>query len=749
VTDRQPIKIAPSYLNPKSAPTAILVFGESGGAEEGREGRAFVGRAGRYLRMILRGAFPRMRMVLDNVVPLYLWGKKPTPKQIHEYEGYRDHRIDQEDPLVVLLLGEHAQSAYGIKRTPTRTNGEIMFVEGRPFVLGVHPAYIIRNRKLSPLYYDVLRALRTSFRRPREKFRRVDKLPDLKKELRAIATKTVAFDLETSTLDPRDGNILTAAFCSGPRKVFWVPLFHEESWNRSTKPLLREILNWWVKGPRICHNVKFELKWMRTWRKALGLDPTVDPPKLYDTLLQGVAIDENQPRRLDYHVVQNLGKPPYWQEIPKGVGLADVPLRIVGIYNANDALHTYLLHAKQSLSLSSAEVRTLEGIFLPCSQALSSMEMSGVKVNFDELRKGEKEIANRRAALGKKVQAKHPGLNVRSSAEVGERLFKQLKLGPTVLTKTGKVSTSEEILTALSHKHKTVGDILELRKLMSATSRIFEGWAKYDRDGYLHSNFNVGGAKTWRLSSSNPNLQNIDRAQAQRRALVSRFPGGQLVQLDYSQHELRLMAAQSGTKKLLNLWKSDRKADVHQSTADQLRCPRQTAKNINFSLIYAITAWGLEQRYGIERSKGEALIKRWFETYPEVKAYHEKLEKSFEKNFWVENMFGLRRHLTDPSDQRQLRQAYNYPIQSAAVILCLLALVEMERWLRRERMESLLILQIHDSLVLDCPKGEVARVSKIGRDIMLRVPYQEYTKGRLVYDLPLEVEAKIGPYLVG
>lgn len=733
-----PIQIKPSTLGKRKPRADILFFGEAAGEEESKRGLAFVGPAGEVLRDVIREEFPGLYCVLDNTVPLWLGSinDKPDAKLRNKWKQYRLDRIEQVKPRVIVLLGAQAMAGMGVKGQVTRKCGAVEYHDGIPMVCSVHPSYVLRGGSVGLLQ----RAMRTVHsclqRKPAGGFRRVDDLTTLASLLRKCAKLPCAFDLETRGLKPCGDGVLTAAVTFGKHKseTFWTPLFHPETYGTESASKWETIRAWWPKGPRIVQNLKFECAWL----------DAPDPPELYDTMIQAFLLDENAPRNLNSLVTNYLRKPPYWESVEKHKkDLTVVPVDEIGEYNAQDTYHTWMLHRKQTRDLTPKQRSLSVSLFGPLAAELDRMEKRGLFINRRKLATLKRDNDTETEKALTLVRKEFPDLrNPNSVPQIRELLFDQLGLKPMAFTEKRLAKADEETILALAKKEPRLQSLSLARKHQGLDSRVYSPWLRLSgEDSRIHTTFGLPGALTGRLTSSGPNIQNIERGAPIRECIVSRHKGGKLVQIDYSQHELRIYAARAGDRILLDAFRKGK--DPHQETATAIqklgvKCDRSKAKNINFSVIYDISPEGLYARYAIPIREGMKLLPSWHKTHPWLEAFWQGCEKSIRRYGYVENMFGMRRHLKSAVGHEK-RQGYNFPIQSEAVLICYFALLEIADWLRRTRKKSEIIHQIHDSIVIDCPRNEVQTVVQQATKIMLVV--------KTPVEIPMAVEVKIGSHL--
>ena len=395
----------------------------------------------------------------------------------------------------------------------------------------------------------------------------------------------------------------------------------------------------------------------------------------------------------------------------------------------------------------------------PLMRVLSDMELEGVKVDLGQLRRYAAGLAAEMNDIQEKVRemAQDPNLNILSPIQIGSLIFEKLKLDPKVKPKTGvrySYPTDEDTLSALADKHPIINEILEYRGVRKLLSTYIEPFPNYVSPvtGKIHTTFNQALTATGRLSSSKPNLQNIpirtERGKEIRKAFVPSRPDGVIVSADYSQIELRIMAHLSCDTHLIEAFRNGQ--DVHaitaakvfgiapeEVTADQ----RRIAKTANFGIMYGISAFGLSQRLHIGRAEAKKIIEDYFANFPAISSYIEDTLAAARETGYVETLFGRRRYLPDITSKngtvRALaeRNAINAPIQGTSADIIKLAMINVDRRLRKEGLQSRMVLQIHDELVFDAVKEEVRILCTIVREEMENV-----TK----LSVPLTVECNYG-----
>ena len=394
----------------------------------------------------------------------------------------------------------------------------------------------------------------------------------------------------------------------------------------------------------------------------------------------------------------------------------------------------------------------------PLAKVLAQMERDGVKVDLGQIRHFadglRKELTEREIRIREMVQ--EPGLNISSPKQVGDILFEKLKLDPKAKKsgKAGQYSTDETTLLAIADRHPVVEEILEFRAVKKLLSTYIEPFPSYisPKDGRVHTTFNQALTATGRLSSSNPNLQNIpvrtERGKEIRKAFIPGTPDGVIVSADYSQIELRIMAHLSQDAHLIQAFRDG--ADVHAATAAKIfgipvqevtREQRGMAKTANFGIMYGISSFGLAQRLHLSRSAAKELIDGYFASFPAIRSFIDNSIAFARENGYVETLFGRRRYLPDITARNATvralaeRNAVNAPIQGTSADIIKLAMIGVAQRLREAGLQSRMVLQIHDELLFDAIPSEVDRLREIVVDVMEHV---------MTLSVPLTVECSSG-----
>jgi DNA polymerase-1 len=427
----------------------------------------------------------------------------------------------------------------------------------------------------------------------------------------------------------------------------------------------------------------------------------------------------------------------------------------VAEYAGEDADITLQLAAifKEKLEPSTAKV--LKDIETPLVQVLSRMEMEGINLDCEALSRLSKELQEDILRLDTEIHdlAGNPDFNIASPRQLGEVLFGEMKLlEKPKKTKSGQYSTSEDILVDLAKEHEIAQKILDYRQSVKLKSTYVDALpemvsAKTNR---LHTSFNQAVAATGRLSSNNPNLQNIpirtERGREVRKAFIPRDANHVILAADYSQIELRLIAELSEEKTMMEAFINGE--DIHAATAAKVfgvpqdevsREMRSNAKTVNFGIIYGVSAFGLSQQTSLSRSEASDIIKSYFRTYPGIQDYIEAQKELARKQGYVETMLGRRRYLKDINSRNAVvrghaeRNAVNAPIQGSAADIIKMAMIKIDAALKEYK--TRMLLQVHDELVFDAPKEELDTVRPIIEDLM---------QNAIETKVPLEVESGYG-----
>ena len=551
-----------------------------------------------------------------------------------------------------------------------------------------------------------------------------------------LTYKEICFDTETTDKSAVRCRIVGISFAVEPHKAWYIPfnICDTSSYVDILRPVFEN-----EAITKIGQNIKYDIMVL----KRMGID--VRGEKI-DTMLLHYLLDSESRHNMDFLAERYLGYRPIAIETLIGKGSKQLTMDVVGVervaeYAAEDADIT--LRLKQVLYPEVEKRGMLElykRIEEPMIEVLADMELEGVTVNREALNSYAVELRQLLENLENEVRelAQEPTLNINSSRQLGEVLFAKLRItDKPKMTKTKQFSTEEEYLQTFAHDFPIVSKILEYRGVKKLLSTYVEALPELinPETGRIHTSYNQAVTATGRLSSTNPNLQNIpirdDLGKPIRAAFIASDSEHTLVAADYSQIELRLMAHLSDDPALVEAFRSGE--DIHSATAARLyhkstdevtSSERRSAKTANFGIIYGISAFGLAQRLDISNREAKELITNYFDTYPGVKKYMDDVVAKAANDGYVETMFARRRQLPDIASSNRTvrglaeRNAINAPIQGSAADIMKLAMAEIARRFKNEGIRSKMIMQVHDEVVIDTLLNELDSVKRIVKEAM-------------------------------
>ena len=564
-------------------------------------------------------------------------------------------------------------------------------------------------------------------------YKLVDNEEEIKKLCDFLMTfEILSLDTETTSTNAIEAELVGMSFSVEENKAFYVPVpaNREEALRivNIFKPLYEN-----EKILKVGQNIKYDLEVLANYGVTLK-------GKMFDTMIAHYVIQPELYHNMDYlaeiylkyktiHIDELIG--------PKGKGqknMRDLKPEDVYEYAAEDADVTLKLKNILEKEIEKAGVEHLfYEIEMPLMPVLASMEMNGVCLDTDSLKETSEVLTNRLKDIEEKIyELAGQEFNIASPKQVGEILFDKLKIVEKAKkTKTGQYVTNEEVLQGLKHKHEIVGNILEHRGLKKLLGTYIDALPSLvnKRTGRIHTSFNQTITSTGRLSSSDPNLQNIpvrgEDGKEIRKAFIPEA-GCLFFSADYSQIELRVMAHLSDDENMIEAFREG--YDIHAATAAKIykeninevsRDQRTKAKRANFGIIYGITVFGLAERLDISRDEAKQLIDGYFETFPKVKEYMETAKETARKNGYVETLFKRRRYLADINSRNATvrgfaeRNAINAPIQGTAADIIKVAMINIYNRFNQEGIRSKMILQVHDELNFSVYPEEKEKVEKI------------------------------------
>ncbi|HLA56176.1 MAG TPA: DNA polymerase I, partial [Flavobacterium sp.] len=504
---------------------------------------------------------------------------------------------------------------------------------------------------------------------------------------------------------------------------------------------------------KIGQNLKYDIKILSNYNMPVK-------GKLFDTMLAHYLINPDMRHNMDVLSETYLKYSPKSIEDligKKGKGqknMREVAVEDVKEYAVEDADVTLQLKEVFSPELDKTNTKKLfDEIETPLVSVLAAMEMEGVRLDVDFLKSLSAELTNDIKVLeGKIYEAAGEKFNLASPKQLGDILFDKLKIGGVKQkkTKTGQYATGEEVLSYLALSSPFVQDILDWRQLVKLQNTYVEALPLQVciKTGRVHTDYMQAVAATGRLSSNNPNLQNIpirtERGRQIRRAFIPRDENHTLVSADYSQIELRIIAALSGEENMIKSFQNGE--DIHKSTAakvfnvpleDVTREQRSHAKTVNFGIVYGVSAFGLSNQTSLSRSESKDLIDAYYLTYPRLRAYISEQVETARETGYAQTILGRRRYLKDINSQNAMvrsgaeRNAVNAPIQGSAADIIKIAMINIHKRLVSENWKSKMLLQVHDELVFDVHNSELEKIKPMIKHEM---------ENAFILDVPLEVD---------
>ena len=563
-----------------------------------------------------------------------------------------------------------------------------------------------------------------------------------------IKKRFVAFDTETTSLDPFEAKLVGFSLCDGDQS-YYVPVKHKYGKNvENGLEILKSFLE--NKDVKIIgQNLKYDLEIMMNHSSKFK--------PYFDTMIAAYLLDPNERKfsleELGMKYLNYSGIS--YEDITKGKNFEEVSIEDATKYSAEDADMTYKLYNVLNKKLIEEDLMDVfYKIEMPLVEVLARMEMNGVYIDKEFLKNLSESYNIKLREIESQIYDLAGGMpfNINSPKQLSEVLFSRLKLKPRKKTSTRAFSTDAGVLEEMRDEHPIIPLLLEYRKYFKLKSTYIDALPKLvnPKTGRLHTSFNQTGTSTGRLSSSDPNLQNIPSRNEEgleiRKAIRAQNKGWKIVSFDYSQIELRVLAHMSGDPALIEAFKSD--YDIHAITAAKIYGVnqeevtsemRRIGKMVNFAVTYGVSAYGLSKRLGIPVEDSDKIIKNYFASYPMVKKYLDDIVNFAIKNGYVETIFGRRRDIPElKSSNRNVfeegkRMAINAPIQGSAADIIKLAMIDIDQ--KISSMKSMMILQVHDELVFEVPEEELDELTKIVKDSMEKIVKMK---------VPLKVEIESG-----
>jgi DNA polymerase-1 len=567
---------------------------------------------------------------------------------------------------------------------------------------------------------------------------------------------SVCFDTETTGLDALHAELVGISFSYEKGKGFYVPFPESQA---EAQTLIEKFIPFFENEniEKIGQNLKYDLKILSNYNITVK-------GKLFDTMIAHYLINPDMRHNMD------ILSETYLKYSPKSIetligkkgknqkSMRDIEVEEIKEYAVEDADVTLQLKEIFTLELDKTGTKKLfDEIEIPLVKVLADMEKEGIRVDVDFLKSLSKTLDDDIKILEANIfETAGEKFNLASPKQLGDILFDKLKIGglKQKKTKTGQYATGEEILSYLATENPIVKDILDWRQLVKLQNTYVEALPnQVDKiTNRIHTDYMQTVAATGRLSSNNPNLQNIpirtERGRQIRKAFVARDENYTIVSADYSQIELRIIAALSGEENMIKAFQNHE--DIHKSTASKVfnvpleevtREQRSHAKTVNFGIIYGVSAFGLSNQTSLSRSESAALIDAYYKTYPRLKSYINEQVEFARENGYVQTILGRRRYLKDINSQNAIvrggaeRNAVNAPIQGSAADIIKIAMINIHEKLISENWKSKMLLQIHDELVFDVHNSELEKIKPMIKHEM---------ENAFKLDVPLDVDLGAG-----
>lgn len=752
---------------PKDA--KVMVVGEFPGYSDDASGKPFSGKMGEILDSLLKDAkLKREDVYVTNAIKCRPPEGVVGPKDIKACSINLHEEIKRIKPKFVMLLGATALKGAIGRAGVMKLRGDTIEKDGVKYFVSLHPGIISRQpQQLASMHSDFFRfgnlvsgklsnisVLNWTMVNSMENLRRcVNSLED---------AEVVAYDIETTSKDdlllPR-GRIHTIALAQDGRE--WViPVTYPGSifYTESAQKQLFDILSHVLDGKKlVAHNGKYDNKWLRVKYEW-------DVPQTFDTMLASHLLDENRRHGLKVLSKQFFNAPNY--EVKQPVDVTKVPLQILAEYNAFDVHYTLkLYHLFRSQLMEDKQLlRIYKNLTMPASKALEDIELEGVYIHptryLEAIKLNDEKVAERLAILNthKKLD------NWNSVQQIARYLFEELGLPILEVTKTGAPSTSgETVLPRLKDHHPVIQALLDYREHLKL-GQFLRNWQGFLYDGKIHPSFKIHGTVTGRLSCKDPNLQQVPRDVFLRSLLVAP-PGWVFFECDYSQVELRIAAMVSGDRTMMLAYQTGQ--DLHTKTAAKVngiamekvtKDMRKKAKAVNFGFVYGM-GWRkfkdyARDSYGVILTDKEAMAYReaFFELYDGLPTWHERQRMLVRKFKYVRGPMGRKRRLPEvESPDRGIRseaerQGINSPVQGFASDMALFAAIRVRKELPHSKIR--VVGLVHDAILGIIKIGSENEMLEAVRTIMTDTTILESTF-KMKMTVPIEIEAKIGPWGIG
>lgn len=731
-------------------PAKLMIIGEAPGEEEDSKGVPFVGPSGKLLDECLKKVgIDRKEVFITNVVkrkPITTGGAVRTPsvKELEVWIPLLKEEINSVNPEVILMLGNIALKAIHRESRPiTQARGIVGDFNGVKTLSTFHPAAALRRDGLRPVLVSdlvLIKEIMDGKERLVSNFthRVITNVRDAKRLVEyLLKAGSLAFDIETNSLNWVDGKILCVVFSPNGGEAYVIPLLGRDCqpiWKDTEESIVKDCINSVLSSdiPKIAQNASFDIKFLtHNGFQVNNLQ--------HDTLIEHHLINENFPHNLEFIANYELGKPGHDEELRKHLPTPNstydkVPNEVLWRYAAFDADYTMSAHKKFIGIIKGTSSRLMEyyhSVAIPLEKALIRMEIRGVKVDMDRVMKLKREYTDRLGAIHRSVQDSIGSeINLNSTKQLIDLFFGKLGYKPVRLNNSGTPSVDEKTIGHLAQEYNDIiaSSVLEYRRIQKNVGSYIDGSInRVDKDGRIHTEYRVTGTVTWRLSSRNPNLQGIP--DDMRGIFVPEdgylFGGG-----DYKQIEMVVMASLAGESKMIDLYNEG--LDMHLLVAQHVfkidksevtKPIRDVAKGIGFGIVNGLGSWSLAKKLGVNEAEAQELVNQFFEAFPSILPWKNKVGAEARRIGYVESPFGFRRNLDfegldDKSVSALERQAVNSPIQGGAATITNKAHIELESMYQRGDIKSIPVLTVHDALYFCIPENNWNKEVGIIKEVM-------------------------------
>ncbi len=557
------------------------------------------------------------------------------------------------------------------------------------------------------------------------------------------------FDTETTSLEAVEADLVGIAFSIKKNEGYYVPFPKAKADIQNQIELFRDLFED-EKIEKVGQNLKYDIQILKNYEISVK-------GKIFDTMLAHYLIDPETGHGMDVLAENYLNYKPISYASLAGKGrnekkITELDVQEVKEYACEDADITLQLRGKLEPEIKELKLeKLLHEVEEPLSFVLADMEYEGVRIDEGVLSDMSKELDKASLEMQDKIyEIAGESFNIGSPKQLGEILFDKLKLADKPKkTKSGQYATGEDILSKMANEHEIAARILDFREYQKLKSTYVDALPKMVSkvDNKIHTDYRQTIAATGRLSSNNPNLQNIpirtEKGREIRKAFIPSTPDHLLLSADYSQIELRIIADFSKDESMISAFKNG--VDIHANTASKVfKVPlddvdsnmRRKAKEVNFGIIYGISAFGLSQNLNIPRSEAAEIIEAYFKEFPAVKEYMDSIIEKAKKQEYVETILGRRRYLQNINSRNFTmrgfaeRNAINAPIQGSAADMIKLAMINIHNWMKKEKLKSKMIMQVHDELVFDVVKEELH---------ILNQNVTKFMKTAIELEVPMEI----------